>query len=146
MRTGSRRTHRRGVGTHRARDIFKKALYNKITQWEPLLKTTNPLTKKHGLTFHFITPKPRHRAHSSWGASDWNVIWSSNFGDPYRSETRTPWVGEEEMDINPEDAKELGIKDGDWVWVYANPEDRPYVGMKKDDPYYKVSRAMIRVH
>ncbi|MBI5184126.1 MAG: molybdopterin-dependent oxidoreductase [Nitrospinae bacterium] len=123
-----------------------KTLYNKIFQWDSLLRTTNPLTRKHGLNLHFITPKPRHRAHSSWGASDWNVIWCSNFGDPYRMETRTPWVGEEEMDINPEDAKELGIKDGDWVWVDANPEDRPYVGMKKDDPYYKVSRAMIRVH
>ncbi len=123
-----------------------KTLYNKIFQWSKLLGTTNPLTKKHGVKFHFVTPKPRHRAHSSWGASDWNVIWCSNFGDPYRHEKRTPWVGEEEMDINPEDAKELGIKDGDWVWVDANPEDRPYVGMKKDDPFYKVARSMIRVH
>ncbi len=59
---------------------------------------------------------------------------------------RTPWVGEEEMDINPEDAKASGIQDGDYMWVDANPEDRPYVGAKKSDPFYKIARLMIRAH
>jgi nitrate reductase alpha subunit len=76
---------------------------------------------------------------------DWNVIWCSNFGDPFRVDKRTPWVGEEELDINPEDAKGLGIEDGDYVWVDAAPNDRPYRGKKGEDPFYdKVTRLMVR--
>lgn len=119
---------------------------NNVMTTDELLNTKNALKNKFGLNIVLITPKPRHRTHSSWGTSDWNVIWSSNFGDPYRMDKRTPWVGEEEMDINPEDARASGIQDGDYMWVDANPQDRPYVGWKKDDPLYKVSRLMIRAH
>jgi len=111
---------------------------------EEMLKTRNPLLDKDGLDLICITPKPRHRVHSSWSTVDWNVIWASNFGDPYRMDKRTPWVGEEELDINPEDAKERGIKDGDYVYVDGNPRDRPYRGWNKGDPFYKVSRLKIR--
>jgi nitrate reductase alpha subunit len=47
--------------------------------------------------------------------------------------------------MNPEDAKELGINDGDYVWIDADPEDRPYRGWKKEDKDYKVARMMTRV-
>lgn len=47
--------------------------------------------------------------------------------------------------MNPEAAKDLGINDGDYVYVDANPEDRPYIGWKPNDPFYKVARLMLRV-
>jgi nitrate reductase alpha subunit len=36
------------------------------------------------------------------------------------------------VDINPDDARSLGIEDGDYIWVDADPEDRPYHGEKKE--------------
>ena len=49
------------------------------------------------------------------------------------------------MDINPEDAKALGIEDGDYVWVDADPADRPYHGEKKEgSENYRLSRLMLR--
>jgi len=74
----------------------------------------------------------------------WNLIWDSNFGDPYRMDKRTPGVGEHQIHVNPDDAKALGINDGDYVWVDANPDDRPYVGWRPTDPLYKVARLMLR--
>ncbi len=73
------------------------------------------------------------------------MIWDSNFGDPYRVDKRTPDVGEHQIHLNPDDAKEMNLKNGDFVYVDANPEDRPYRGWKKDDLFYKISRLMLRV-
>jgi nitrate reductase alpha subunit len=112
--------------------------------WNQVKDTVSPLWKE-GFKFYCLTPKTRHCVHSSWGSVDWNIIWDSNFGDPYRADKRTPAVGEHQIHLNPDDAKELGLKNGDYVYVDANPEDRPYKGWKKDDPFYKVSRLMIRV-
>ncbi|MFQ5854267.1 MAG: molybdopterin-dependent oxidoreductase [Anaerolineae bacterium] len=120
-----------------------KTVLNRVMTTGELLQTENPLHRA-GYRFVLITPKPRHRVHSSWNTSDWNVIWASNFGDPFRHDKRAPWVGEEEMDINPEDARELGLEDGDYVYVDADPQDRPYIGEKEGDPFYQVSRLMIR--
>jgi nitrate reductase alpha subunit len=47
--------------------------------------------------------------------------------------------------MNPEAARDLKINDGDYVYVDANPADRPYRGWQADDPYYKVARCMVRV-
>jgi nitrate reductase alpha subunit len=47
--------------------------------------------------------------------------------------------------MNPEDAKELGISDGDYVYVDANPEDRPFRGWQQDPKRAKVARLMLRV-
>src|SRR5678815_6083989 len=44
----------------------------------------------------------------------------------------------------PPAARDLGIKDGDYVYVDANPADRPYLGATPSDPFYKVSRLMLR--
>ena len=92
-----------------------------------------------------MTPKTRHTIHSSWATVDWNGIWSTNFGDPYRMDKRQPGVGDWQVHINPEAAKDLGIEDGDYVYVDANPADRPYGGWKQTDPFYKVARCMTRV-
>jgi nitrate reductase alpha subunit len=43
-----------------------------------------------------------------------------------------PSVTEGYVDINPLDAKALGIEDGDYVHIDADPEDTPYRGWKKD--------------
>jgi nitrate reductase alpha subunit len=72
-------------------------------------------------------------------------LWASNFTDPYRAEKRTASVGDQQLHMNPEDARKLGLKDGDYVWVDANPADRPYKGWKPDDENYKVARLMLRV-
>lgn len=55
-----------------------------------------------------------------------------------------PWVGEGYIDLNPEDAKELGINDGDYVYVDADSEDRPFRGWQKKPEDYKVHRAVMR--
>jgi nitrate reductase alpha subunit len=111
--------------------------------WSEVKKTKNFLWEK-GYTFFCITPKTRHRVHSQWSTVDWNLIWDSNYGDPYRMDKRSPGVGEHQLHIHPQAAKDLGINDGDYVYVDANPVDRPYRGWKPNDPFYKVSRLMVR--
>jgi nitrate reductase alpha subunit len=66
------------------------------------------------------------------------------FGDVYRDDPRMPWAGEAYAELNPEDAKDLGILDGDYIWIDADPADRPYRGAKPDDPFYDVARVMMR--
>jgi nitrate reductase alpha subunit len=53
-------------------------------------------------------------------------------------------VGDSQLHMHPDDARELGLDDGDYVWVDANEADRPYVGWTPDDPYYEVARLMTR--
>jgi nitrate reductase alpha subunit len=73
------------------------------------------------------------------------AVWFGPFGDSRRKDKRMPWVGEGFVDINPVDAKALGIEDGDYVWVDADPEDRPYHGEKKEgSEEYRLSRLMLR--
>ena len=112
--------------------------------WEKVKETTNPLWER-GFSFYCLTPKSRHTTHSSWAVTDWNWLWSSNFSDPMRADKRLPGVGEAQLHMNPKAAKDLGINNGDYVWVDANPEDRPYVGWSEDDPFYEVARLMVRV-
>ena len=112
--------------------------------WAEVKKTKNFLWER-GFQFFCLTPKSRHRVHSMWSNVDWHEIWDSNFGDPYRMDKRTPGVGEQQLHMNPQAAKDFGINDGDYVYVDANPADRPYIGAKPDDPFYKVTRLMLRV-
>ena len=111
--------------------------------WQEIKRHANPLWEK-GYQFYCVTPKTRHRVHSQWSVNDWVQIYESNFGDPYRMDKRTPGVGEHQLHINPQAAKDRGINDGDYVYVDGNPVDRPYRGWKPSDPYYKVARLMIR--
>ncbi|HXH14071.1 MAG TPA: molybdopterin-dependent oxidoreductase [Alphaproteobacteria bacterium] len=126
-----------------AQSADERQVRNIKLPWREAKLTKNFLWEQ-GYRFFCLTPKTRHRVHSSW-VVDWHIIWDSNFGDPYRMDKRTPWTGENQININPEDAKELGIDDGDYVYVDANPTDRPYVGWKPDDELYKVSRLLLRV-
>jgi nitrate reductase / nitrite oxidoreductase, alpha subunit len=122
----------------------ERSIRNIAMAWEEVSKTTNPLWEQ-GFHFYCLTPKTRHRVHSSWSTVDWTVILDSNFGDPYRMDKRLPGVGDHQLHMNPQAAMDLGIEDGDYVYVDANPADRPYVGWKPDDPFYKVARLMLRV-
>lgn len=125
-------------------DPERRTVRNVKLSWAETKKSKNPLWEQ-GYRFYFLTPKTRHTVHSSWGVTDWNVLWASNFADPYRADKRLPGVGDQQLHMNPADAIELGLKDGDFVYVDANPADRPYIGWKKEDPHYKVARLMLRV-
>ncbi|OGX37775.1 MAG: nitrate oxidoreductase subunit alpha [Omnitrophica WOR_2 bacterium RIFCSPLOWO2_12_FULL_50_9] len=122
----------------------KRTIRNVKLPWNKVKKTKNFLWER-GFKFYCLTPKSRHRVHSLWSNVDWHQIWDSNFGDPYRMDKRTPGVGEHQLHMNPQAAKDLGINDGDYVYVDANPADRPYVGADPSDPFYKVARLMLRV-
>ena len=118
---------------------------NVVMPWSELKVTKHPLAAKDDkYRFIFITPKYRHGAHTTPVDLDWMTLMFGPFGDMYRHDKRTPWTGEGYIEMHPRDARALGIEDGDYVWIDADPSDRPYRGWKKDDPYYKVSRAMAR--
>jgi nitrate reductase alpha subunit len=122
----------------------ERTVRNLKMPWSKVRQTTNFLWER-GFQFYCLTPKTRHRVHSMWSNVDWHLIWDSNFGDPYRMDKRSPGVGENQLHMNPQAAKALGINDGDYVYVDANPADRPYLGAKPDDPFYRVARLMLRV-
>jgi nitrate reductase alpha subunit len=111
--------------------------------WPQVRHSKNFLWER-GYRFFCLTPKTRHRVHSSWSNVDWHMIYDSSFGDPHRLDKRAPNVGEHQLHINPQAARDLGINNGDYVYVDANPADRPYVGARPDDPFYRVARLMLR--
>jgi nitrate reductase / nitrite oxidoreductase, alpha subunit len=116
---------------------------NVVLQWSEL-KQTKPARHKDGFTHLFLTPKYRHGAHTTPTDLDSSAMLFGPFTDVYRRDKRMPWVNEAYADINPTDGRELGINEGDYIWIDADPEDRPYRGWKPDDPDYKVSRLMCR--
>lgn len=125
-------------------DPDRRQVRNVAMSWSQVRRTVNPLFEQ-GFRFLCLTPKSRHSVHSSWAITDWNWIWNSNFGDPLRSDKRLPGVGDAQLHMNPADARSLGLESGDWVWIDANPADRPYVGASPDDPFYEAARLMARV-
>jgi nitrate reductase alpha subunit len=66
------------------------------------------------------------------------------FGDPYRRDGRSPWSGEAYVEVNPADAVEVGVEDGDYAWLDADPSDRPYRGWNPSAPD-PVARVLMRV-
>jgi nitrate reductase alpha subunit len=122
----------------------ERTIRNVKLSWQETKNTQNFLWEK-GYQFYCLTPKTRHRVHSSWSNVDWHMLYDSNFGDPYRLDRRSPSVGEHQLHMNPQAARDLGINDGDYVYVDANPADRPYIGAKPDEPFYRVARCMVRV-
>jgi nitrate reductase alpha subunit len=122
----------------------ERTIRNIKLPWSEVKQTRNPLWEQ-GFRFYLLTPKTRHRVHSSWSTVDWHIIWDSNFGDPLRRDKRLPGFGDHQLHMNPEDARALGIANGDYVYVDANPEDRPFRGWKNDPKRAKVARLMLRV-
>ena len=125
-------------------DADARQVRNVMMAWEDVKQTSNPLWDQ-GYSFYCLTPKSRHSVHSSWSITDWNWIWAANFADPYREDTRLPGVNDAQLHINPEAARDLGLDDGDLVWVDANSADRPFRGAAPDDPRLEVARLQCRV-
>ncbi|MBI4249755.1 MAG: molybdopterin-dependent oxidoreductase, partial [Elusimicrobia bacterium] len=116
---------------------------NVVVSPKDVAKTSHP-GKKIGLSLVYITPKYRHGTHSTSADTDIQSVLFGPFGDLHRRDKRMPWVGEGYVDLNPEDAKELGIQDGDYVWIDADPSDRPFRGWQDKPEDMKVHRAKMR--
>ncbi len=111
---------------------------------DELMATKHPLMAQ-GFKHIYHTPKYRHGAHTTPVDTDFTGVLFGPFGDVYRHDKRMPSITEGYMDINPTDAKELGLEDGAYVYVDADPQDRPYRGFKPGTEDYKVARLMLRV-
>jgi nitrate reductase alpha subunit len=114
--------------------------------WAQAKQTVNPLWAA-GYRYFCSTPKSRHSTHSSWSTVDWNWIWSCNHGDAYRKDKRAPGVGDRQIQLSPQAADELGLNEGDYVWVDANPADRPFRGFQENGKAFRnrAFRCMVRV-
>jgi nitrate reductase alpha subunit len=110
-----------------------------------LLETSHPL-RAAGWKYVFHTPKYRHGAHTMPIDTDYMAALFGPFGDMYRRDKRSPGTGEMYVDMNPKDARELGIEDGDYIWIDGDPNDLPFRGW--NDPArkeeYKVARLLAR--
>ncbi len=118
---------------------------NVVKTWAETSKTAHPLAKD-GYKFVFHTPKYRHGAHTMPIDTDMIAVLFGPFGDIYRHDKRKPYVSEGYVDINPEDAKALGVQDGDYVWIDSDPSDRPFRGWQeeKHKENYKFARLICR--
>jgi nitrate reductase alpha subunit len=108
------------------------------------MSSKHPLTAK-GYKYIYHTPKYRHGAHTTPVDTDFAGVLFGPFGDVYRHDKRSPSVTEGYVDIHPLDAKDLNVHDGDYVYVDADPEDRPYRNFKEGSDEYKISRLLLRV-
>ncbi|QWK19211.1 MAG: molybdopterin-dependent oxidoreductase [Hydrogenobacter thermophilus] len=117
---------------------------NVLVAPEKLPTTKHPLMVTVGATHIVHTPKYRHSAHTTTGDTDIIVLLFGPFGDIYRHDKRMPFVSEAYIDINPKDLKKMGIQDGDYVWVDADPQDRPFAGWQKRPEDYEVGRLLLR--
>ncbi len=121
---------------------------NVVKSWDEMKQTRHPLMnqdEKYRFIFH--TPKYRHSAHTTPVDTDVVAIWFGPFGDIYRHDKRMPFITELYVDINPLDAKELGLEDGDYAFIDADPSDRPFRNwqQKKNSEEYEVARLMARI-
>ena len=114
-----------------------------LKAWSDVRNTKHPLMAL-GRKFIFHTPKFRHGAHTTPVDTDMSAVLFGPFGDIYRRDKRKPFVTEGYIDMNPADCKELGINDGDYVWIDADPQDRPYRGAKEGDEFMKTARLLCR--
>jgi nitrate reductase alpha subunit len=116
---------------------------NVVKAWSDAKSSPHPL-RKDGYTFVFHTPKYRHGTHTLPTDTDMVSVLFGPFGDVYRHDKRMPFVNEGYVDMNPEDARELGVEDGDYVWVDSDPEDRPFRGWQKNKRDYDFARLICR--
>ena len=116
---------------------------NVVRTWESTKNSPHPLIKS-GYRFIFHTPKYRHGSHTTPIDTDMVAVLFGPFGDLYRGDKRAPFVTEGYVDINPLDAKELGVEDGDYVWIDPDPEDRPFRGWQENAKDYAFARLLCR--
>lgn len=126
-------------------DPLLRSVRNVKKSWRAVRFAKNPVWED-GHALFALVPAGKQRVRSRWGETDWNLVLSGAFGDPFRTDPRTPGAGEAEVQMNPAAARDLGVQDGDYVWVDASTIDRPFVGMKPTDPWYRqVARCKLRV-
>jgi len=116
---------------------------NIIKTVDEVIASKHPLLAE-GYNLIFHTPKYRHGAHTTPTDLDIVATWFGPFGDMHRSDKRAPFVGEAYVDMHPLDARALGIEDGDYVWIDADPHDRPFHNWKDNPEFYKVARLQAR--
>jgi nitrate reductase alpha subunit len=116
---------------------------NVVLTWAEAKQTAHPLAKQ-GFKFIFHTPKYRHGAHTMPIDTDMVALLFGPFGDVYRRDKRKPFVTEGYVDVNPSDARELGVEDGDYIWIDPDPEDRPFRGWQKNKRDYEFARLLCR--
>lgn len=117
---------------------------NVVKTGEELVLSKHPLKLKLQYSHVFHTPKYRHGAHTTPVDTDYTSVWFGPFGDVYRHDKRMPSMVEGYVDINPLDAQALGVEDGDYVWIDADPEDRPYRGVTPGTDEARLSRLLLR--
>ncbi|MBI2265852.1 MAG: molybdopterin-dependent oxidoreductase [Armatimonadetes bacterium] len=118
-----------------------RQIRNVLKPWDDVEKTSHPM----GAGFVFITPKYRWGAHSTATDLDLIAVLFGPFGDFYRKDKRKPFVGESYCDMNPKDARALGLQDGDYAWIEADPSDRPFRGYKPENRNDRFTHLMARV-
>lgn len=129
--------------TEADQDSESRQVRNVVRTWAEARDSHHPLASQ-DYRFIFITPKYRHGAHSTPVDLDTGALYFGPFGDPYRRDKRSPFVNEGYVDMNPLDARDLGIDDGDYIWIDADPQDRPYRGWKPGDGDYETFRLLCR--
>jgi nitrate reductase alpha subunit len=116
---------------------------NVVKTWAETKRSPHPLAAD-GYRFVFHTPKYRHGAHTTPIDTDVVAVLFGPFGDIYRHDKRSPFVAEGYVDINPDDARALGVEDGDYVWIDPDPEDRPFRGWRDKAEDYRFARLLCR--
>jgi len=116
---------------------------NVVLAWQQAARTAHPRARE-GFRFIFHTPKYRHGAHTTPIDTDMVAVLFGPFGDLYRHDKRSPFVTEGYVDINPADARPLGIEDGDYVWIDPDPEDRPFRGWRNNRRDMAFARLLCR--
>lgn len=124
--------------------VETRQVRNVVKTGDELLASKHPLKLKLQYSHVFHTPKYRHGAHTTPVDTDYTSVWFGPFGDVYRHDKRMPSMVEGYVDLNPLDAKALGVEDGDYVYIDADPEDRPYRGKKEGSEELKLSRLLLR--
>ncbi|OGK84809.1 MAG: molybdopterin oxidoreductase [Candidatus Rokubacteria bacterium GWC2_70_16] len=127
------------------RDWSARQGRNVVLTPEELLATQHPrLAAGYRSVFH--TPKYRHGSHTTPIDTDIMSNFFGPFGDMYRRDRRAPHVGEAYLDISPEDARAMGVNDGDYVYVDGDPDDNPFKGWndKGREAEYHVARLLCR--
>ncbi|HNV02048.1 MAG TPA: molybdopterin-dependent oxidoreductase [Vicinamibacterales bacterium] len=117
---------------------------NVVMTWSEASRTKHPLRQDPAYRFIFHTPKYRHGSHTMPIDIDMIAVLFGPFGDLYRHDRRSPFVTEGYVDINPSDARELGVDDGDYVWIDADPEDRPFRGWQRSPRDMEFARLLCR--
>jgi nitrate reductase alpha subunit len=116
---------------------------NVVKTWAETRATAHPLAGD-GYRFIFHTPKYRHGAHTMPIDTDIVALLFGPFGDIYRRDKRSPFVAEGYVDMHPDDARGLGVEDGDYVWIDSDPADRPFHGWQKNPRDYQFARLLCR--